>query len=263
MSVENIFDLTGKVVLVTGGNSGLGLAFARGVARSGADVLIWGRDAAKNKAVLGEFSEKYPGRCAVEEVDVSDEQEVVAGIASGVERFGRLDTVFVNAGISTMQPSFLDITTPIYEALLAINQHGAFFTLREAARHMVARAEAGDPGGSLVICGSLSIGLGVPGLEHYAAAKGALNSMSKSLAVGLGRHGIRVNTIAPGYIKTEMAAANPDEGIEGLFASRTPLGRVGYPDDIQGIAVYLTSDLSSFHSGDTILIDGAMGVTLV
>lgn len=263
MKAENIFDLTGKVVLVTGGNSGLGLAFARGVARCGADVLIWGRNALKNRAVLDEFVAKYPGRFAVDEVDVADERAVIAGVEKGVERFGRIDTAFVNAGISTMQPSFLDMTTPAYEELLAINQHGAFFTLRESARHMVARAEAGDPGGSLVICGSLSIGLGVPGMEHYAAAKGALNSMSKSLAVGLGRHGVRVNTIAPGFIKTDMAAANPDEGAERLFASRTPLGRVGCPDDIQGIAVYLTSDLSSFHSGDTISIDGALGVTLV
>ena len=95
--------------------------------------------------------------------------------------------------------------------------------------------------------------------EEKSAVLAAVNKMQAELVAA----GIRVNTIAPGYIKTEMAAANPDEGIEGLFASRTPLGRVGYPDDIQGIAVYLTSDLSSFHSGDTILIDGAMGVTLV
>lgn len=262
MSVENLFDLTGKVVLVTGGNSGLGLAFARGVARAGADVVIWGRDAGKNRDVAAEFA-RYAGRCAVAQIDVAKEAEVSAGMAQIVADFGRIDSVFANAGIASPQPSFIEMTNEAYHELLAINQHGAFYTLREAAKHMVARAEAGDPGGSLIICGSLSISLGVPGMEHYAAAKGALNSMSKSLAVGLGPHGIRVNTLAPGYIKTQMADLEAINGADALFASKTPLRRPGYPDDLQGIAVYLTSDLSSFHSGDTIYIDGGLAANLI
>ncbi len=256
--VQNLFDLTGKVALITGGNSGLGLGFARGLAKSGADVVIWGRSKAKNAAVAEEFA-AYGNRVLTAEVDVADEAAVVAAMADAVARFGRLDCVIANAGIASPVPSVLELDSKTYHDLLNINQHGGFFTLREGARHMVERAKAGDPGGSLIVCGSLSVFCGVPGMAHYGAAKGALAAIMKSMAVDLGRYGIRANIVAPGYIRTELGRDGDTEvqrATENAFAARTPIPPIGYPEDFEGIAAYLASDRASFHSGDIIVIDG-------
>jgi NAD(P)-dependent dehydrogenase (short-subunit alcohol dehydrogenase family) len=175
---------------------------------------------------------------------------------------GRLDCVIANAGIASMMPSFVDTPSDVYHDLLSVNQHGAVYTLREAARHMVERSKAGDMGGSLIICGSMSIFGGVNGMGHYAAAKGALESLSKTLAVELGQYKIRVNVVAPGFIATEMTQADPElfKMIEGMFVAKTPIGRVGKPEDLEGIAVYLASDRSAFHTGDTLIVDGGAWV---
>jgi NAD(P)-dependent dehydrogenase (short-subunit alcohol dehydrogenase family) len=140
---------------------------------------------------------------------------------------------------------------------LKVNMDGAFFTLREGARQMVKRALAGDPGGSLIFCGSLSMIHGVPGIGSYAAAKGALGAVVRSMAAELGKHRIRVNTVAPGFIMTEFMDGSPQAAaIEAFFGERTPIPRAGYPSDFEAIAAYLASDASSFHTGDTIVIDG-------
>lgn len=254
--VQNLFDLTGKTALVTGGNSGIGLSFLRGMAKSGADVVMWGRNADKNEAAAAELR-SYGGRVFTDIVDVAVEAEVVAGIERAVAEMGRLDTVVANAGFTSMS-RFTTMTSETYHNLLNTNQHGAFYTLREAAKHMVARAEAGDPGGSLIICGSMSIFAGVPNLAHYGAAKGALNSMSKALAVELGPQGVRVNVIAPGFIVTEMTMSYPEIAREviAMVEAKAPLKRAGALEDLEGIAVYLASDMSRYHTGDTIVIDG-------
>jgi len=249
-------DLTGKVGLVTGANSGLGLAYARGLARGGADVVIWGRRADKNEAAAAALR-AFGGKVISQVVDVSVEAEVAAGIAAAVEDMGRLDCVIANAGSTTAAP-FHEMTSAMYHELLATSQHGAFYTLREAAAHMVRRGKAGDPGGSLIICGSMAIFTGTATIAHYAAAKGALNSMAKTMAVELGPRGIRVNVIAPGLVVTEMIENAGDIMLPLLEQTRTstPLRRVGRMQDYEGIAVYLASDASQFHSGDTIVIDG-------
>ena len=255
---ENLFDLSGKVALVTGGNSGLGLAFATGLARAGADVIIWGRRADRNAQAV-EALRHHGGRVAAQEVDVTDEQAVIAGMAAAVAMFGRLDCVIANAGTATMAP-IDQMTGDIWHSLLAINLHGVFYTCREAAKHMKARAEAGDPGGSIILNGSLAVFAGVPGMAHYGAAKGGLNSMSKTLAVELGAYGVRVNVVCPGFIVTEIAEANPEltDQIVAMTIARTPIKAVGRPADLEGIAVYLASDMSRYHSGDTITLDGGM-----
>lgn len=255
---ENLFDLTGKVALVTGGNSGLGLAFARGLARAGADVIIWGRRADRNAQAVAELL-KHGGRAAGREVDVTDEQAVIDGMAAAVAEFGRVDCVVANAGTATLAPVD-QMTGDIWHHLLAINLHGVFYTCREAAKHMKARAEAGDRGGSIILNGSLAVFAGVPGLAHYAAAKGGLNSMSKTLAVELGAHDVRVNVVCPGFIVTEISEADPEmtRGVIEMTAKRTPISPIGRPSDLEGIVVYLASDLSRYHSGDTITLDGGM-----
>jgi NAD(P)-dependent dehydrogenase (short-subunit alcohol dehydrogenase family) len=265
MGSSSLFDLTGKKSLVTGGNSGLGLGFARGLAKQGSDVMLWSRNQERNR-VAEEELRAFGVQSYSRPVDVSSEKAVVDGVAEAVETMGRLDCVIANAGTFSAAPSFEEMTSEMYHALLNTNQHGAFYTLREGARHMVERAKKGDPGGSLIICGSLSIFRGVPGMAHYGAAKGALTSMMRSAAVDLGKYGIRINVVAPGLIMTGEAtwesqggppanAHEPDARHQG-FIDRTPLGRLGYPNDFEGIAAYLASDASRYHTGDVITIDG-------
>lgn len=252
---ENLFDLTGKVALVTGANSGLGFAMAEGLARAGADVVIWGRREDRN-AQAAERLQAHGGRVGTRSVDVSKEQDVVEGFAAAVAEFGRVDCVIANAGTAGLTP-MVDMSSEDWHGLLNINLHGVFLTVREAARHMKARAAAGDRGGSIILNASLSVFSGVPGLTHYAAAKGALNSMSKPLAVELGEYDVRVNVICPGFIPTEITSPEAKPMIDATIA-RSPIKTIGAPEDLQGIAVYLASDMAKYHSGDTITLDGGM-----
>jgi NAD(P)-dependent dehydrogenase (short-subunit alcohol dehydrogenase family) len=256
-----MFDLTGKVVVATGANSGIGLGFLMGCARQGADVVVWGRRAVRNLEALDALKAAGAGRVHHEAVDVADEQAVITAFASTIQAMGRADCVFANAGFSDRAPSFPDMTTEAYNALLAVNQHGAFFTLREASRHMRDRAQAGDPGGSIVVCGSLSIFHGIQGMEHYAAAKGALAAMVKGMAVELGQYDVRVNMLAPGFIMTQMTD-DPElnASVIARFSSITPLGRPGTGADMEGPAAYLASDASKFHTGDILVVDGGRSV---
>jgi len=253
---KNLFDLTGKKALITGGNSGLGLGFAVALAKGGADVIIWGRNQEKTDAATAKLRQ-YGTRVESRLVDVSKEKEVVDGMAAALKQMGRLDCVIANAGGVTLSP-FHEMTTEIYNNLLNTAQHGGFYTLREAAKHMVERAQAGDPGGSLIICGSLSIFAGGPDMAHYGAAKGALNSMSKGIAVELAKYGVRINVVAIGMTMTEMVEANMATArpVIDISEARIPMGRIGTTEDMEGIIIYLASDMSKYHTGDTITIDG-------
>lgn len=250
---SNLFDLNGKVALVTGGNGGIGLGFARGVARQGGAVVIWGRSPEKNDAALAELAQ-FGVRTSAKVVDVGDEQQVIAGFEALMSEFGRIDCVFANAGIMFAPGSVLDLATADYKRILDTNLHGAFYVLREGARHMKARAEAGEPGGSLVACGSLAMFMGLPGMPHYSGAKAALGAIVRGMAVEFGPYGIRANAIAPGLV-----ASRPGDLEKAHFqqnAQKVPICRVGLTSDFEGIAAYLASDASSFHTGDTIVIDG-------
>ncbi len=267
---KGLFDLSGKVALVTGGNSGLGLGFARGIAKQGGDVVIWGRNAQKNAAAVEELT-SYGVRAAARSVDVSSQEAVVEGFEALVAEFGRIDTVIANAGMPPNTRSILTATAEQYHELLATNMHGAFYTLQEGAKRMVARAEAGEPGGSLIFCGSLSMFQGVPGIVSYAAAKGGIGAVMRCMAVELGPHGIRCNTIAPGYIKTGFSGGRDDGAVQPpeewsdldkYFVTKNAIPRPGFPADFEGIAAYLASDASAWHTGDTIVIDGASLIKL-
>jgi NAD(P)-dependent dehydrogenase (short-subunit alcohol dehydrogenase family) len=252
---KGLFDLSGKVAVVTGGNGGLGLGFARGIAKQGGAVEIWARNKEKNAKAKAEL-EAFGVRVITREVDVSSEQDVSAAFDATLKDFGRVDTVIANAGLPPNSRSNLELTGEQWHNLLNINLDGAFFTLREGAKRMVARAKAGEPGGSLIFCGSLSMLHGTPGIGAYAAAKGAMGAVIRSMAVELGPYGIRANTVAPGFIMTEMMNNPGGAAIEQFFASKTPIPRSGQPADFEAIAAYLSSDAASFHTGDTIVIDG-------
>ncbi len=254
---KGLFDLSGKVTVVTGGNSGIGLGFARGIAKQGGDVSIWARSADKMAKAKAEL-ESYGVKVTAIAVDVSSEEQIIAAYQQVIKEHGRLDCVVANAGQPPTSKSVLDMTTEQYHALLSINMHGAFYTLREGARLMVQRAEAGEKGGSLVFCGSLSIFKGLPGKQNYAGAKAGVDAMIRCMAVEFAKFGIRANTVAPGFIKTEMMGPlDVMSPVDQYMAAKIPMGRPGYAADFEGIAAYLCSDASSFHTGDTIVIDGA------
>jgi NAD(P)-dependent dehydrogenase (short-subunit alcohol dehydrogenase family) len=260
---KGLFDCTGKVTLVTGGNSGIGLGFARGVAKMGGDIAIWARNEEKSEAAKRELEEAGAARVIAYQVDVSSEEAIIAGYKQLLSDFGRLDCVFANSGRTSRSRSVLTLDAREWHDLLAVNLHGAFFTLREAAKAMVARAEAGEPGGSLVYCGSLSIFHGMPGINNYAASKGGMAAAVRGMAAELGKYEIRANIIAPGYVKTGIMAGGDPETIARIdahFSAKTPIHRPGEPEDFEGIGAYLASDASRFHSGDTIVIDGGSAI---
>jgi NAD(P)-dependent dehydrogenase (short-subunit alcohol dehydrogenase family) len=253
------FDLSGQVALVTGGNSGIGLGMASGLAEAGADVAIWGRDPEKIESARRALS-AHGVRVHAQKVDVADSQAVADGMRECVEVLGRVDAVFANAGIGRGAP-LLDLRDEDYHDVLRTNLDGVVWTLREAARHMVERAEAGDPGGSLVAVSSLAAIEGAARSEAYAASKGAILAIVRALAVEFARYEVRANSILPGWITTPMAErghANPKMIAKVL--PRIPARRWGSPEDFAGIAVYLASDASSYHSGDSIVIDGGYTV---
>ena len=254
--MTNYFDLSGKVALVTGGSRGIGLAMATGLAEAGSAVVVWDVDDARNAAAQAKLAECGVGAEAMR-IDVRDEARVVAGIAEVLERFGRIDTLVANAGVSGSVPSFLGLTLEQFRAVAAVNMEGWFLTVREVLKHMQARAEAGDPGGSIIGQSSLQATHGAPGNEHYAATKGAVIAMIKSIAVEFGRYGVRANALMPGFIKTEMNRRNHDNvALYEKVIRRMPIGRWGEPEDLAGLAVYLASDAAKYHTGTTMEIDG-------
>lgn len=254
-----LFDCTGKVTLVTGGNGGIGLGFAMGCAKMGGDIAIWARNEEKNAAAKARLLEAGAGRVEAYVVDVSTEAAIVDGYAHLMHDFGRLDCVFANSGASPRYNSVFDMPTEHWHDFQAVALHGAFFTLREGARLMKHRAESGERGGSLVACGSLSLFQGLPGKMEYAASKSGTAAVIRCLAAELGEFGIRANVIAPGLIITPMMG--PSDGpavkyLEGQYGPVTPMKRTGYPEDFEGIGAFLCSDASSFITGETITVDG-------
>jgi NAD(P)-dependent dehydrogenase (short-subunit alcohol dehydrogenase family) len=253
------FDLSGKVALVTGGNSGIGVGMAEGLAAAGADVAIWGRSEKKLSAAEEQLR-RHGGRVLARAIDVSDPEAVAAAMRECVTELGRLDAVFANAGIGRGGP-FLDLQEADYRAVLGTNLDGVVWTLREAARHMVERAEAGDRGGSLVAVSSLAAIEGAARSEAYAASKGAITALVRALAVEFARYGIRANSVLPGWITTPLSeAGQSNPTFVGKVLPRIPARRWGSPEDFAGIAVYLASDASVYHSGDSLVIDGGYAV---
>jgi NAD(P)-dependent dehydrogenase (short-subunit alcohol dehydrogenase family) len=254
----NPFDLTGKVALITGGNGGIGLGFAKALAAAGADVCIWGRNEQKNADAITQLRAYAPKvRAEALVCDVADEQQVNECFQQTLQMFGRVDTCIANAGVANGFNRFHEMTRDNWRGVLEVNLDGLFYTLRAAAGHMVARAEQGDAGGRLIGVSSLGALCGMPRAEHYAGSKGAVISIMQGLAVEYARYGITANSILPGHIHTDMTDKNyQNEKFANATLPRIPLRRWGLPEDFGGIAVYLASDASSYHTGDKLLIDG-------
>lgn len=254
-----LFDLTGHVALVTGGNSGIGLGMARGLARSGADVAIWGTNAERNAAAVDELAElAAPGtRVRSWRCDVGDEDDVEAAFAGVLEHFGRVDSCFANAGIGGSGSRFVDTTLEEWRRVTRVDLDGAFLTLRAAARHMVDRGG----GGVLVGTSSVSTVHGAPRNQAYAASKAGLTAIIKGLAIELARHGVNAHSLVVGWTETPLASRTlHDERFEAAVMPRMPQRRWGVPDDFARLAVYLAGGAGGFHTGDEIVVDGAYSI---
>lgn len=251
------FDLTGKTAVITGGNGGIGLGFARAIAAAGADVSVWGTNSEKNAAAETELQAINPSASALR-CDVSNEEEVEASMAAVVERYGRVDACFPNAGVGTLNSKpFFEHSNEDWHGVIDVNLHGVFFTLRAATRQMVAQGE----GGSLVLTSSGTAIQGAAKSQAYAATKGAMLAMMMGLSTEMARYQITANAIIPGWIETEMTAKSFgwDKFVDAVMP-RIPMRRWGQPDDFGAIAVYLMSDASRWHTGDVIKIDGGFSI---
>ena len=251
------FDLTGKVAVITGGNGGIGLGYARGIAAAGADVSIWGTNPDKNAAAEAELQQINPSASALR-CDVSDEVQVEESMAAVVERYGRVDACFPNAGIGTQnQQGFHEHSNEDWFSVIDVNLHGVFFTLRAATRQMISQGE----GGSLVLTSSGTAIQGAARGQAYAATKGAMLAMMMGLSVEMARYKINANAIIPGWIDTAMTERlfNWDKFVNNVMP-RIPMRRWGVPDDFGAIAVYLMSDAARWHTGDVIKIDGGFSI---
>ncbi|MET0908359.1 MAG: SDR family NAD(P)-dependent oxidoreductase [Ilumatobacteraceae bacterium] len=255
--MSSLFDLTGHVALVTGGNSGIGLGMAEGLAAQGAAVAIWGTNPTKNDAAVERLSTFGVDVHAVV-CDVGDQEAVVASMAETIGELGRIDSCFVNAGVGGGAPSFLEMTVEEWRRVLRVNLDGAFYTAQEATRHMVERFGSGDTaGGSLVFTTSGSAYFGQQKGQHYGASKAGIVAMMRGIAVEHARHGVRANAVLPGWIESDMTAGalTWDRFVERNLP-RVPMRRWGDRTDFAGIAAYLAGPASRYTTGDVITIDG-------
>ncbi len=245
-----LFDLTGRVAVVTGGNRGIGLGFARGLAKAGASVAVWSRDPQRNTSAVAELDSYGPA--AGFGCDVADRGSVDAALVATLDRFGRVDALFANAG-TTGGVRFEDMTAEEWARVMDVNVNGLFHTAQATTNQMIAQGD----GGSVVITASLAARFGLPTAPHYTASKGAALQFARALAVRLARYAIRVNVISPGWIATEMTEeVQADERANTYAMARTPMRRWGDAADFEGAAVFLASDASKFMTGAELVIDG-------
>jgi 2-deoxy-D-gluconate 3-dehydrogenase len=249
-----LFDLSGRVAVVTGGNGGIGLGMARGLAAAGAHVVVAARNADKADAAVAALGDKS----AFIAFDVASENSCRAMIAEAGDRFGRLDILVNNAGTSIRKPPEA-YTAAEWHAVLDTNLTGAFLC-SQAAHPVMKRAGSGK----MINIGSMFSLFGSAYAAPYAASKGALVQLTKSLATAWAEDNIQVNAVLPGWIDTELTrdARRQVSGLHDRVLARTPAGRWGVPDDLAGIAVFLASAASDFITGAVIPVDGgfaAMG----
>ena len=245
------YDFAGKVALVTGAANGIGAACARLFAASGAAVALWDVDAAAAEALAGELA--GTGRIAVAmRCDVSQSEQVTSTVAATLEQFGRIDILVNNAGIFRAAP-FLEVTEADWDAVLAVNLKGAFLVGQAVARVMAAQG-----GGAIVNMSSVNGTLAIPSIASYNASKGAINQLTRAMALALAEHGIRVNAVAPGTIATELArqAVLGSDEAKARIMSRTPLGRLGEPAEVAQVCAFLASDAASYMTGEIVVVDG-------
>lgn len=256
----DLFDLTGRTAIVTGGNGGLGLAMARGLAKAGANVAIWARNADKNRAAAEELRSLGKGEVIALPCDVADEDDIEAAMAETLSAFGRIDVCFANAGISGAGTAIPDITGEGWDHTFAVNTRGAALVYKHVTRHMIARAAEGDPGGKLIATSSGQSIMGVNRSSDYAASKAALNGLTRAAAFELARYRITANALLFGFYETDITA-KADPKFAEWMSRRIPLRRPGDHAGLEGLAVFLASPHSDYITGQCLPVDGGLSIS--
>ena len=252
------FGLQGRVVVVTGASQGIGEACVRRLVADGAAVALWDVADGSGRALAAELA---AGGAAVDyqHCDVADKTGVDAALAATVARFGHVDGLVNNAGIFRAAP-FLDVTEADWDAVIAVNLKGSFLVGQAVARHMVARGGVpqGQGRGAIVNMSSVNGTLAIPSIASYNASKGAINQLTRVMALALADQGVRVNAVAPGTIATELArsAVLTSDEAKARILSRTPMKRLGEPSEIADVCAFLLSDASSYMTGEIVVVDG-------
>jgi NAD(P)-dependent dehydrogenase (short-subunit alcohol dehydrogenase family) len=249
---DALFDLNGKVALVTGTSRGLGQYFARALARAGADIAMTSRD----KTSLAKFTEEIHAlsrkTCSVD-LDVRNHASIQSAIAAVETHFGRIDILVNNAGCNIRKPA-LEVTWDDWNTILDTNLRGSFFVAQAAARGMIERGY-----GRIINIGSVTSVFGYAGLAPYGASRGGVRQLTMSLADDWGSHGVTVNCLAPGWFRTKQnSALYENQAWVEYLNDRIPVKRVGLPDDLDGAIVFLASESSRYITGQTLLIDGGI-----
>ena len=244
--------LNGKVAVVTGGARGIGLAIAKRYVAEGAKVVIADVDMAAGEAAARTLG----GTCRFRATDVGDAQQAQNLVNDAIATFGALDILVNNAGI-VHSADFLDIKEADFDRVLRVNLKGAFLVGQAAARRMVDQVKAGQPPGAIVNMSSVNAVLAIPNQVPYCVSKGGIAQLTKVMALSLAPHGIRVNAIGPGSIMTDiLKSVATDREAKRRLLARTPLGRIGEPDEIAAIALFLASDDARYVTGQTVYADG-------
>ncbi|WP_037370662.1 SDR family oxidoreductase [Amycolatopsis orientalis] len=248
-----VFDIRGKIALVTGSSRGIGKALAHGLAEAGCVVVLNGRDPATMDETRRAIADRTGATVLAEAFDVTDPDAVAAGIARIEDQAGPLDILVNNAGMQHRAP-FTEFRTEDWNRLLETNLSSAFLVGRETARRMAERGR-----GKIVNICSVQSALARPGITPYTATKGGLKMLTKGMCADLGPSGIQVNGLAPGYFDTELnAALVADEQFSDWIRTRTPAGRWGKVEDLVGTLLFLCSPASDFVNGQIVYVDGGM-----
>ena len=256
MSVARLFDLTGKVALITGGNGGLGLAMAKGLAQAGAGIVVAARNERKTAEALSEIR-ALGARAEGVAVDVTQEPRIKEMVSRTVEALGRVDILVNNAG-TTVRKEPQDLSIEEWDGVLNVNLRSAFLASREVYPHMKAQG-----GGKIINIGSMFSLFGGGGSgAPYSSSKGGVVQLAKSLAVAWAKDNIQSNAILPGWFMTELTAAIPETQPEryDLISRRIPTGRWGKPEELQGAVVFLASPASDYVTGAVLTVDGGYSV---
>jgi gluconate 5-dehydrogenase len=248
------FDFTGKTILITGASYGLGEAFAYGFAEAGGELVLTARSTDLLEGVAAACREKGSPKVTVVAGDVSNEADVKNVVSTGLANHGKIDALVNNAGISDMRgvaPESYDMET--FNRIIAVDLVGAFMFAKECGRHMLERKS-----GSIInICSIMASGGSDTNLAPYAAAKGGLLNLTRQLGTEWADRGVRVNSVSPGFIITEMTRAALEAlGMDKVIASRTPMRRVGEVPEITAPVMFLASDAASYITGLDMLVDG-------
>ena len=245
-------NLSEKVFVITGGNGGIGLGLAEGIAEAGGSIAVWARNEEKNAHAV-KILEDIGVKAKSYVCDVSSEENVIAALASTVNDFGRLDGLFANAGRAGTGTPFVETSLEDWRNVTAVNLDGVFLCLREAAKQIISQGS----GGSLVAVSSTSAIHGAAGNEAYGTAKTAVTGLVRALAVSLARFQIRVNCLLPGWTVTELASpAFENEYFREVTTKRTPVRRWADSSEFREVGAFLADPSQTFHTGQQVCVDG-------